>query len=58
MFASIYIPPLAGIFAMIPLNIMDWGAILLSSLILSRIQDFLKDVLFLAKMRQRPSFGV
>ena len=58
MLAGIYIPALAGIFGMASLGVFDWFAILLSSFVLSRIDDFLKDVLYLAKLRQRPSFGV
>ena len=56
--ASIYIPPLAGVFGMVSLNLVDWVAILLSTITLSRVDDFLKDILYLAKIRQRPSFGV
>jgi Ca2+-transporting ATPase len=58
MLASIYIPVLAGVFGMIPLSLLDWAAILLSSVILSRIDDFLKDISYLAKLRHKPSFGV
>ncbi|MBB6217652.1 Ca2+-transporting ATPase [Anaerosolibacter carboniphilus] len=58
MLASIYMPPLASLFAMVPLNLMDWGAILLSTTILSRIDDFFKDLLYVARLRNRPSFGV
>lgn len=58
MLASIYLPPFASVFAMVPLNIMDWGAILLSTTVLSRIDDFFKDLLFVARLRKQPSFGV
>lgn len=56
--ASIYVPPLAGIFGMVPLKLADWAAILISTVVLSRMDDFLKDVLYLANLRQKPSFGV
>lgn len=58
MLASIYIPPLGGIFGMVPLSIIDWAAISFSTIILSRIDDLLKDILYLAKMCNKPSFGV
>lgn len=58
MLASIYIPPLAGVFGMVSLNLIDWAAILLSSIVLSRIDDFLKDILYLTKIRRQPSFGI
>lgn len=58
MLASIYLPLFSGFFGMVPLNLIDWVAILLSSLVLSRVDDFLKDILFMAKIRQKPSFGV
>ena len=58
MFASIYIPQLAGVFGMVSLNLFEWIAILLSSIVLSRLDGFLKDILFLAKMRQKPSFEI
>lgn len=58
MLASIYIPPFASLFSMVPLNLMDWAAILLSTTVLSRIDDFFKDLLYVARLRNRPSFGV
>lgn len=58
MLASIYIPSLAAVFSMGPLNLVDWGMILLSTTILSRIDDFFKDFLYVTRMRKTPSFGV
>lgn len=58
MLASIYLPLLSGIFGTMPLNLLDWAAILTSALILSRLEDFITDLLYLAKLRNRPSYGV
>ncbi|WP_083273635.1 cation-translocating P-type ATPase [Geosporobacter ferrireducens] len=58
MLASIYIPSLAAVFSMGPLNIEDWLMILLSTTILSRLDDFFKDVLYVTRIRKTPSFGV
>ncbi len=58
MLTSIYLPPFASLFSMVPLNLMDWAAILLSTTVLSRIDDFFKDVLYVARLRKQPSFGV
>jgi Ca2+-transporting ATPase len=56
--ASIYISPLNVFFGMTLLSVEDWLAILLSAFILSRIEDFFKDLLYIARMRQKPSFGI
>ncbi|MFZ5969245.1 MAG: HAD-IC family P-type ATPase [Bacillota bacterium] len=58
MLASIYVPPLRSIFGMAPLNLMEWGIVLVSSSVLSRIDDFLRDLLFVTRVRKTPSFGV
>jgi Ca2+-transporting ATPase len=54
MAASIYIPGLAGILGMIPLNIMDWLFIVLSTTILSRLDEFIRDLLYVTRLRGKP----
>ncbi|MFT9498094.1 cation-translocating P-type ATPase [Anaerosolibacter sp.] len=58
MLASIYLPPFAALFSMVPLNLIDWAVIILSTTVLSRIDDFFKDLLYVVHLRNRPSFGV
>lgn len=56
--ASIYIPALRGVFKMAPLNLLNWSAIAVSAFVLSRIDGFLKGVIFLAKNQQKSAFIV
>lgn len=56
--ASIYVPFLSGALGMVPLNLLDWGVLLLSSAILSRINNFLKDLLYITRIRKQPSFSI
>lgn len=58
MLATIYLSPFAHIFGMAALGLFDWMLIFISTLFLSRMNDFFKDLLYVVRIRKQPSFGV
>ncbi|MCX7711583.1 MAG: cation-translocating P-type ATPase [Clostridia bacterium] len=58
MLSCIYLPALSSILGTAPIGIFEWGIVLFSMCVLGRLEDFIKDILYLARLRNKPSFGV